>query len=425
MRPAEERMKTRMKETSAGDAEAAILEAAGEMEERVIAMRRALHAIPEASFCEHKTAAMVSSLLTRAGIAHKSKVAGTGVVGMVRGAGRATIALRSDMDALEMQEETGLDFSSRHKGFMHACGHDAHMAMTIGAGLVLKRLGRRLPGNVKLIFQPAEEKPPGGAPGMIAAGVLKRPRVEALLGIHLWHPEPEGRIGVNSGPMSAAADDFRAVIRGRGGHGARPHETVDSIVVAAEYITALQTIASRRADPLDSVVVTVGKIRGGSRFNIIAQEVEMEGTVRTRSRVLRRGAARMMRDLLTHISRAHGATGKLEYIWGYPALICDERLTGLVRDACVRVVGRRNVRAHGGFEMGGEDIAYFAEEVPTTVIFLGVGRKSGRTYPIHHPRFTFNEKVLKIGVGALALSAYRYLERGRDGGRRHGRRRVD
>jgi amidohydrolase len=387
-----------------------ILELARKYEDRVISMRRAFHKIPEASFGEYKTQARVCSYLRQAGIAFRSPVAGTGVVGLVRGGGRATIGLRTDMDALEMNEQTGLPFASIHQGFMHACGHDAHMAMTIGAGLVLRALGGKLPGNVKLIFQPAEEMPPGGAMAMINAGVLQRPKVRALLGIHLWHATPAGRIALNSGPMSAAADDFRVVIRGKGGHGARPHEAVDSVVVAAEYVMALQTIASRRIDPIDSVVITVGKIRGGSRFNVIAPEVEMEGTVRTRSRPLRRRVVGMMRDMLKHVCGAHGATGRLEYIRGFPALLCDEGLTRTVRGACAEVVGGRNVLAHRGFEMGGEDVAYFAEKVPTAVIFLGVGSKSGKGYPIHHDRFAFDERVLRTGVSALALSALRYLK---------------
>lgn len=387
-----------------------VLELARKYEHRVVSMRRAFHKIPEASFAEHKTQAKVCSLLKQAGIPFKSPVAGTGVVGVIRGKAGSTIALRSDMDALELNEETGLHFASTHEGFMHACGHDAHMAMTIGAGLVLKAMVKDLPGSVKLIFQPAEEKPPGGAPGMIRAGVLRNPKVDALLGIHLWHPAREGQVGLNSGPMSAAADDFKIVIKGRGGHGARPHEVVDSIVVAAEVVTALQTIVSRRVDPMESVVVTVGKIRGGSRFNVIAPEVELEGTARTQSRRLRRQVPRMMRDMLRNICRAHGATGRLEYIWGYPAIVCDEHITEIARGACAEVLGRRNVIAHRGFEMGGEDIAYFAEKVPTTVVFLGVGRKSGRGHPIHHPKFTFNEKVLRTGVSALALTALRYLE---------------
>ncbi len=404
-----------MGEKTGGATKARVLESARRYERRVISMRRTFHQIPEASFREHETRAMVCSLLERAGIPYKSPVAGTGVVGVVRGGAGATVALRCDMDALELDERTGLAFASRRKGFMHACGHDAHMAMVLGAGLVLKDMGKDLPGNVKLIFQPAEEKPPGGAPAMIEAGVLARPAVGALFGIHLWHPLPEGRVGLGSGPMSAAADDFRVVIKGKGGHGARPHEVVDSVVVAAEFVTALQTIVSRRVDPMESAVITVGKIAGGSRFNVIAPEVEMEGTVRTQSRTLRRRAPGMIRGLLAHVCKAHGATGRLEYIPGYPALVCDEGLTRVARAACAEVVGKRNVVTHRGFEMGGEDIAYYAEKVPVTVIFLGVGRRSGRSYPIHHPKFTFNEKVLRTGVGALALSAVRYLE-GKRGG---------
>jgi amidohydrolase len=399
-----------MKGKKAEETRSRVLDLARRYEDRVISMRRAFHSIPEPSFGEHKTQARVCSLLKQARIPFKSPVAGTGVVGMVRGGSGPTVALRSDMDALELAEETGLPFASEHEGFMHACGHDAHMAMVLGAGLVLKAMGKDLPGSVKLIFQPAEEKPPGGAPGMIKAGVLSRPKVSALFGIHLWHPAREGQIALGSGPMSAAADDFRVIIKGKGGHGARPHEVIDSIVVAAEFITALQTIASRRVDPMESVVITVGKIRGGSRFNVIAPEVEMEGTARTQSRALRRKVASMMRELLRHVCKAHGATGKLEYIWGYPAIICDDKLTRLARGACSEILGKRNVLTNRGFEMGGEDIAYFAEKVPTTVIYLGVGRKSGKGYPIHHPKFTFNEKVLRTGVGALALSALRYLE---------------
>ncbi|MGD9140783.1 MAG: M20 family metallopeptidase [bacterium] len=391
-----------------------VIELARKYEDRVISMRRALHRIAEPSFEEYKTQAKVCSLLRRAGIPFRSPFAGTGVVAMVGGRGRTTVALRTDMDALELGEETGLPFASEHGGLMHACGHDAHMAMVLGAGMVLKDMAGDLRGNVKLVFQPAEEKPPGGAPAMIEAGVLSNPRVSAMFGIHLWHPAREGEIGVGSGPMSAAADDFKVTIKGKGGHGARPQEVTDSIVVAAEYITALQTIVSRRVDPMESVVVTVGKIRGGSRFNVIAPEVVLEGTARTQSRTLRRGVAKMIREILTNVCRAHGARARLEYIKGYPALICDEKVTDVARNACVEILGKRNVITHGGFEMGGEDIAYFAEKVPTTVLFLGVGRKSGRTYPIHHPRFTFNEKVLRTGVSALALSAIRYLE-GRQG----------
>jgi amidohydrolase len=387
-----------------------VIALARKYEDRVISMRRAFHRIAEPSFGEYKTQAKVCSILKRAGIPFKSPVAGTGVVAMLRGRGRTTVAIRTDMDALELGEETGLPFASEHAGLMHACGHDAHMAMVLGAGMVLKDMAQDLAGNVKLVFQPAEEKPPGGAPAMIEEGVLANPKVSAMFGIHLWHPALEGEIGLGSGPMSAAADDFTVTIVGKGGHGARPQEVTDSIVIAAEFITALQTIVSRRVDPMESVVVTVGKIRGGSRFNVIAPEVVLEGTARTQSRTLRRAVAGMLREILTNVCRAHGAKAKLEYIKGYPALICDEKVTDVARGACVEILGKRNVTTHGGFEMGGEDIAYFAEKVPTTVMFLGVGRKSGRTYPIHHPRFTFNEKVLRTGVGALALSALRYLE---------------
>jgi amidohydrolase len=419
-----------------------ILALASRFEKDVIAMRRALHAMPEASFKEIKTQALLGGFLRRAGIEFRSGVAGTGVLALVRrapgAAGRAgggargaraagargarTVALRADMDALNICEETGLAFASRNPGFMHACGHDTHMAMVLGAGMVLKALGSDLPGNVRLIFQPAEETPPGGALGMIRAGALSTPPVDAIIGVHVDPAVAAGKVGVNSGVISAVADDFNVRIKGRGGHGSSPHVGVDAIVVAAQFLTALQTVVSRRVSALDNVVVSVGRIAGGERHNIIAGLVEMDGTVRTKRPELRKRVPRMIKQVLDGTCAAFGAKGEFEYVKGYPEVNCDPELSEMVRGACQDLLGKARVVRTTGFEMGGEDFAYYAQKVPGTVILVGVtNTKTGRVHKLHQARFDLDEEVLKVGVSALAYSAYRYLEKGHipfsDGGK--------
>jgi amidohydrolase len=369
--------------------------------------------MPEASFKEKKTQAQVAAFLKRAGIEHRSGVARTGILGLIRGAtapAARTVALRADMDALNICEDTGLPFASKHPGFMHACGHDTHMAMVLGAGMVLKALGRKLPGNVRLIFQPAEETPPGGALGMIRAGALKSPKVGAAIGVHVDPAVPAGKVAINSGVISAAADDFKVTIIGRGGHGSAPHVGVDAVVVAAEFITSLQTVVSRRVSALDNVVVSIGRIAGGERHNIIASRVEMDGTVRTKKPALRRAVPRMIKQVLDGTCAAFGARGEFEYLRGYPEVNCDPAFSDLVRGACLDLLGRSRVIRTTGFEMGGEDFAYYAKQVPGTFILVGVTNpRTGKVHKLHQAKFDLDENVLKVGVGALAYSAYTYL----------------
>jgi amidohydrolase len=398
-----------------------ILSLCERLETRVISVRRALHRIPEASFAEHQTQARVCSYLKEAGIEFRSGIAKTGILGIVGGPQGRTIALRADMDGLSLTERTGLTFASRNPGFMHACGHDAHMAMVLGAGIALKRLGTRLPGKVKLLFQPSEETAPGGALGMIKEGVLKAPKVGGIIGLHVDPMIPVGKVAVNAGPISASADDFRICITGRGGHGSAPQDCVDAIVAAAHFITALQTVVSRRVSALDSVVVSIGKIKGGDKSNIVADRVEMEGTIRTKSEALRRQVPRMITGILRSTCSAFKAKGEFEYIEGYPPLICDLGFADFVRQTSIEVLGRRSVIATQGFEMGGEDFAYFAREVPGVVVFVGVGNKrTGKIHRLHHPQFDIDEKALKIGMSVIAYSAYRYLCGRKDGVRGKG-----
>jgi amidohydrolase len=390
-----------------------ILALCDRLEPDLIAMRRAFHQIPEPSFGEHKTQAKICSYLRRASIPFRSGIGGTGVVGLIRGRPGGTVALRADMDALNLTERTGLPFTSRHPGFMHACGHDAHMAMILGAGLVLKRLGGSLPGQIKLIFQPAEETPPGGAIAMIRDGVLRSPPVRAIIGVHVDPMIAAGKVAVNSGPVSAAADDFRVRIVGRGGHGSSPHVAVDAIVVAAQFISALQTIVARRVSALDNVVVTIGKITGGERDNVIAETVEMEGTIRTKRTDLRRRVPAMIRRLLRSICYANGAAGRFEYIKGYPALVCDEAVSALVRETATNLLGTGCVVDSPGFEMGGEDFAYYTQKVPGTDVFVGVGgRRKGRVALLHKAEFDIDESALKVGAAVVAGAAHSYLSKG-------------
>ena len=378
-----------------------------------VAMRREFHAIPEASFGEYKTKAAVESHLKAAGISAKRVPRSTGVLALVRGSGRRTIALRTDMDALNITERTGLPFASHHPGFMHACGHDAHMAMVLGAGIVLKHLGRELPGNVRLIFQPAEETSPGGALTMIKAGALTSPRVSAVLGLHVDPVIRAGKVAVNPGTISAAADEFRVRITGKGGHGSSPHKGVDAIAVAAAFIMSLQTIVSRRVSALDSVVVSVGRIAGGERSNVIAGSVDMEGTIRTKTPDMRRRVPAMIKRILRSICAAYGAAGEFEYIAGYPPVVCDLALSALVTSACSDILGRSRTITSPGLEMGGEDFAYYARKVPGVMIFIGVGDPAGGAPRfLHHPQFDIEEAALATGVAALAYSAYTYLQGG-------------
>ena len=401
-----------------------ILSISESLKPQLVSMRRAFHREPEPSFSETETQARIRRYLKQAGIRLTQRASLAGVVGLLEGSGPGTIALRSDMDALNITEQTGLAFASRRKGFMHACGHDAHMAIVLGAGLVLKHLGRRLPGRVKLIFQPAEETPPGGAPGMIKQGVLRAPKVDAILGLHVVPSVSSGKIAFNRGAISAAADDFRVTITGSGGHGSKPQVGVDAIVVAAQFLTALQTVVARRVDPLDSAVVSVGRIVGGDRANVIADRVEMEGTLRAKSETTRRALPRMIKRILRSTCAASGARGAFELVEGYPAVVVDEDFTDLVEKACIELLGRGRVTSTREIEMGGEDFAYYVRRVPGTMMFIGVhNKRKGIVHPLHHPRFDIDEDVLVAGTAAMAYSAFRYLSICADGGTYGARRR--
>jgi len=373
------------------------------------AIRRTIHQYPEMGFTETRTAALVAERLRDLGLPVRTEVAETGVVGLLRGArpGR-TLLLRADMDCLPVTEATGAPYASRHPGYMHACGHDGHVAMLLGAAEILAARRPRLAGAVKLVFQPAEEGP-GGAEPMIKAGVLEDPHVDAAMGLHLLTDYPVGKVAVKPGPVMAATDSFALVVRGRGGHGAAPHQTIDAIVVAAHIVTALQTISAREVAPPVPVVVSIGTIHGGFRNNVIAPEVELTGTVRSFDTKLRAELPKRIERIARGVATGLGAEVDVTYTFGYPATVNDPAVTDVVRAAAADVVGEAAVIAPDPI-MGGEDMAYFLEAVPGCFAFIGAANpERGLVHPHHSPRFDFDEAALALGVQVLVRTAERYL----------------
>ena len=382
------------------------------MKSDLIRIRREIHRHPELGFEEHRTAELVASELRRLGVDVKEGVGRTGVVGFLRGdeEGRV-IAVRADMDALSIEEKTGLPFKSETPGVMHACGHDAHMACVLGAATILWELRDELRGAVKFVFQPSEESLPGGARLMIEEGVLEGPKVDAILSLHTEPTIGSGSIGVRSGVMFAAADNFQITILGEGGHAARPHDSVDAIVVASQVVLALQTVASRRVDPLSPVVLTIGKMEGGYRSNVIADRVELEGTVRTLSQSWRDRIPEIMEETLSGVVKGLGAGYEFDYELGYPVLSNDESMTDLVRRVGRQVLGADRVAEIERPGMGGEDFAFYLEKVRGGMFRLGTGNEEKHaTYPWHHPKFDIDEDSLPIGAAVLAQCVLDYLK---------------
>ena len=377
----------------------------------LIKLRRELHQYPELAFNEFKTSERIAKELRKLRIDFKKRVAKTGVVGLLntRKKGR-TVALRADMDALPIQEQTNLAYKSKNKGLMHACGHDAHMACVIGAAKILTRLKDQLPGKIKFIFQPSEEVPPGGAKPMIQAGVLENPKVSGIFGLHCDTSIRVGRIGVREGPTMAQADSFDVIITGRGGHGARPHDGVDAIVVTSQVIQALQIIPSRKINPLEPVVISVGKIEGGTARNIICDRVLLKGTARSLSKQVARRIPALLKTMISGITKSAGASFELDYSPGYPVLINHFGATHLARATVAEMFGKQAVFEIKKPTMGGEDFAYYLQKVPGSFLRLGIRNpKKGAVYPWHHPKFTVDEDAIRVGSAVLAGIAFDFL----------------
>jgi amidohydrolase len=363
--------------------------------DQIVGIRRQLHQIPEPAYTEQKTAAAVADHLNRAGLEVHTGVARYGVVGLLRTERPGpTLMIRADMDALPVEEQTGLAFSSSHAGAMHACGHDAHMAMVLGTALVLSQMKERLKGNIKFIFQPAEEGP-GGAKPMIEEGVMENPTVDYAVGCHLWPGSPEGTIGVRAGTIMAAMNRFDIRIIGSQGHGAMPHLCVDALEVGTQVVNALQRIVSRHMNPLKPTVVSIGAFHAGKAFNIIPGEAELSGTTRTFDLEVWNSWESRMKKILQGVCDSMGARFELSFEFGYPPTINDGFMADLVRRCAEDIVGSDKV-----FEpeptMGGEDMSYYLQRAKGCFFFLGVGRPGAA--PLHNPKFDFNEDVLLLGV---------------------------
>lgn len=363
--------------------------------EHIYSYRRDFHQYPELSFQEYRTAETISKHLESFGIEHRKGVGKTGVVGEIVFGDGPTIALRADMDALPIQEVGDLKYKSKNEGVMHACGHDGHMAILLGAANALSKNKKLKKGKVRFIFQPAEEGA-GGARYMIKDGCLDQ--VDEIYGLHLWNYQPVGEIGVKSGPIMAAADMFDIIIKGKGGHGATPQGTVDAIVVASNLITMLQTIVSRNTNPLDNTVVTIGEINGGQNFNVIADEVRLTGTTRAYTENNRNMIKKRMQDIIDGVSKSFGAEIFLKYKEGYPPTVNHENPTKLVLEASSMVVGKG--AGYPYLSMGGEDFSYYLQKVPGCFFFVGSAPDKNNilSTPHHCSHFDIDERSLLIGA---------------------------
>ncbi len=374
------------------------------MASALVEWRRDFHRHPETAFQEHRTSSVVRAFLEATGIEVRA-CGGTGLRGILRGArpGR-TVALRADMDALPVAEIAEHDYQSQNPGVMHACGHDGHMAILMGAARILAARRERLEGNVVFLFQPSEENPPGGAPLMIQEGALEG--VDSIFGLHLWQPLPSGVVGLRAGAMMAQPDQFEVVVQGRGGHASQPQLTADPVMVAAHVVVAAQTIVSRFTDPVEAAVVSFTTIHGGRIHNIIPDSVTMTGTVRTFEPAVQRAVKQRLGEVCGATCRLFGATAEFTYTDGYPALVNDATSAALVGRVASREFGADRIRTIAPV-MGGEDFAYYLQRVPGTFAMLGTG--DGRPHPHHNARFDIDETVLPIGVRLMTAVALEML----------------
>jgi len=372
--------------------------------EKIVALRRDIHREPELGFDTTKTAEKVLSALEGLPLDVQTGVAENGIVATLRGADDGpTVGLRADMDALPIHEETGLPFASEVGGKMHACGHDGHTSMLVGAAHALSGMRDRLNGSVKFFFQPAEEGG-GGGKVMVEEGVADD--VNSIFALHLWPGLPFGTAATKAGPIMAAADAFEMTVRGRGGHGAFPHQTVDAIAMAAQIVTALQTLVSREVDPVEPAVVTVGEIGAGSAFNIIPETARLGGTVRTLNADLRRQMPGRIEEIARGVAGGMRGDAELEYRFSYPVTRNDENVARRALGVIEALFGGENTLELPNPSMGGEDFAFFLEKIPGAFIWLGVGEDVSF---LHTPTFAFDEEILPLGSALLTALALESL----------------
>lgn len=380
----------------------------------MVKWRRHLHQNPELSFHEEETSQFVYDTLQSFGNLEVTRPTTTSVMARLVGEHPGeTIAFRADMDALPIQEENTFEFVSKNPGVMHACGHDGHTAMLLCAAKILSGLKDQINGEIRFLFQHAEELPPGGAIQMVEAGVMDG--VDKVIGLHLLPTMETGTLAVDSGPMQSAVDNFDIKIIGKGGHGVSPHETIDSLAIASQVVSNLQHIVSRNTDPFDVLALSVTKINSGAvdstaAYNVIPETIELGGTVRSFNTELLGSIPNVMERIIKGITDAHGATYEFQYKKGYLPVINDEQVSGQVRESLIEVFGEENVQKAKAI-MPGEDFSVFLQKAPGTYFYVGDGNKEkGMVYPLHHPRYTIDEDALEIGVKAFINIAFKLLK---------------
>ncbi|GAA0181845.1 M20 family metallopeptidase [Clostridium sediminicola] len=382
----------------------------------VIDVRRDFHMNPELGMEEYRTNEKIKSYLDDMEIQYKTPIANTGILGMISGIKNdninvRTVALRADMDALPIIEENKVEYKSKNNGKMHACGHDVHMAVLLGTARILKKLEKEYSGNIKLIFQPAEETV-GGAKPMIEAGIMENPKVDAVFGLHVAPELDKGKFGIRYGKNNASSDTIKIVVIGESTHGAYPHSGIDAIAISGQIISALQNIVSRNVDPVNSAVVTIGSIHGGTRGNIIADEVEMIGTVRTLDDDTRSLVLSRIKSMVESISKSMGGNGKLIVEEGYTSLINENSMVDLVRNNAQFLVGEENIKIIDHPSLGVEDFAYYLKEAKGAFFRLGCrNEEKGIIHDGHHKLFDVDEECLKYGIALQVLNVLAVLQK--------------
>ena len=376
---------------------------------RLIEIRRHIHAHPELSGEEHQTSAYIAGVLSSYGLNVKEEVGKTGVVGELSGSGsdRRTLAIRTDMDALPIQESAPLNFASCKPGIMHACGHDVHSTLGVGTAMVLSQLSEQLPGNIRFLFQPAEEIALG-AKWMVKDGAIEG--VDAIYGVHVFPSIPARQVGIRYGALTSAADEIEIIIEGESGHGARPHQAIDAVWIAAQIVTTLQQAISRTQNTLHPIVLSIGKIEGGRAPNVIADRVKMMGTVRSLHPDSHANLPQWIENIIKGICQIYGAKYQLDYRRGVPSVHNDDKLTQIIESATREAWGDESVQILQEPSLGAEDFSIYLDKVPGCMFRLGVGHGGEINYPLHHPKFEVDEDAIVTGVVTLAYAACKYWQ---------------
>lgn len=388
-----------------------ILKKSKENQELLIKIRRELHMNAETSQNEIETSKIIMKYLNDFKIPYKNKIGGNGIVAEIVGNEPGKIvALRADMDALEMEEDTDIDFKAKNKNVMHSCGHDSHMTFLLGAAKLLNDNKDKIKGKVKLIFQPAEELSPiGGAPKILDSGLLND--VDAIFGSHVWPDLPFGKIAIKEGPMMANSDHFTIKFTGASSHAAKPHEGIDAVVMGSQFVNAMQTLISRNTDPMNSAVLTVGRFIAGTRYNVMAEEALIDGTCRTFSKEDRMRISEDMGNLARAIAEVNHGKCDYNYGFGYPAVINEKNSVKIVKESVSEIFGNDSLLEIDKPAMTAEDFAFYLEKIKGAFYWVGIGKEGEKNYPLHSKKFYLNEDILYRGSALMCQIALNFLNK--------------